>query len=194
MTRAPDNTRRANGKVVLLCAGVVAGMAGLSYAAVPLYQIFCQVTGFGGTTQRADAPAGTVISRTMKVQFDSNVSSSLNWEFVPAQRQVEVKIGEQAIAYYRARNTSDRPLTGTATFNVSPPRAGAYFSKVECFCFTEQTLQPDEEVDMPVAFFVDPDIDKDVDLANLKTITLSYTFYLADKTAQVSADDAWEMN
>ena len=163
--------------MALMCLGLVAGMVGLSYAAVPLYQIFCQVTGFGGTTQRVESYAERVLDRPMKIQFDANTNSALAWDFAPAQRQVTLKIGEKGLAFYRATNTSDRELTGTATFNVSPTTAGAYFSKVECFCFTEQTLKPGETVDMPVMFFIDPDIEHDEDLNALKTITLSYTFY-----------------
>ncbi len=180
-----DNTTPANGRVAVLCLAVVVGMIGMSYAAVPLYRIFCQVTGYGGTTQRADAPPqDTVIERVMTVRFDANTSSALAWTFEPAQKQAEVKVGEQAMAFYRATNTSSETLTGTATFNVSPPRAGAYFSKVECFCFTEQTLKPGQSVDMPVVYFVDPDIDSDPDLKALRTITLSYTFYPAERDSE----------
>ena len=182
-----SNQSNANKRVVLMCTGLAAGMLGLSYAAVPLYTIFCQVTGFGGTTQRAEAPMDAPINRTMKVRFDANVQSALNWDFEPAQRQVEIKVGKQKLAFYRAQNNSKRQITGTATFNVSPPQAGAYFSKVECFCFTEQTLNPGQSVDMPVSFFIDPDIENDVDLRALKTITLSYTFYHVDEPERTSA-------
>ncbi|MFW6077060.1 MAG: cytochrome c oxidase assembly protein [Hyphomicrobiales bacterium] len=179
-----------NRNTAVVCGTVVAGMVALSFAAVPLYQIFCQVTGFGGTTQRAEAVTGPVLDRTMKVRFDGNVGSGLPWEFKPVDRQIELKIGEQAQGTYRATNVSDRPTTGTATFNVSPSLAGAYFVKIECFCFTEQTLQPGESVDMPVMFYIDPDIAEDSDVANLGTITLSYTFYPAEQPAQVSQADA----
>lgn len=181
--------KTSNKTMAVLCLGLVAGMIGLSYAAVPLYQIFCQVTGFGGTTQRAETYAERVLDRPMKVQFDANTNSALAWEFAPAQRQVTLKIGEKGLAFYRATNTSDRELTGTATFNVSPPSAGAYFSKVECFCFTEQTLQPGESVDMPVMFYIDPDIEHDQDLNALKTITLSYTFYPVTKPVKTTSVD-----
>ena len=183
----PKAQNKANRRVVVMCLAVVAGMAGLSYAAVPLYQIFCQVTGYGGTTQRADAPTGPVLDRVMTVRFDANSVTDLNWAFAPAQRKVDVKVGEQTLAFYRAKNLSSRPVTGTATFNVSPAGAGAYFSKIECFCFTEQTLKPGESVDMPVAFFIDPEIAKDEDLKSLRTITLSYTFYAVDKPEKTSA-------
>ena len=178
---------RANRRVVVICLAVAAGMVGMSYAAVPLYRIFCQVTGYGGTTQRADTPEGPVLDRMMAVRFDANSASDMNWDFAPAQSRIEVKVGEQALAFYRAENRSLQDVTGTATFNVSPPRAGAYFSKIECFCFTEQTLKPGESVDMPVAFFIDPDIAKDEDLRSLKTITLSYTFYRVNNPEKTSA-------
>jgi cytochrome c oxidase assembly protein subunit 11 len=181
-------TRNRNTAVV--CSAVVAGMVGLSFAAVPLYQLFCQVTGFGGTTQRAESVAGPVLERTMKVRFDGNVGNGLPWEFKPVERQIELKVGEQAQGTYRATNVSDRPTTGTATFNVSPSLAGAYFVKIECFCFTEQTLEPGESVDMPVMFFIDPEIADDPDVARLGTITLSYTFYPMDRPAQLSQADA----
>ncbi|HUE46159.1 MAG TPA: cytochrome c oxidase assembly protein [Aestuariivirgaceae bacterium] len=181
-------TRNRNTAVV--CSAVVAGMVGLSFAAVPLYQLFCQVTGFGGTTQRAESVAGPVLERTMKVRFDGNVGNGLPWEFKPVERQIELKVGEQSLGTYRATNVSDRPTTGTATFNVSPSLAGAYFVKIECFCFTEQTLEPGESVDMPVMFFIDPDIADDRDVAKLATITLSYTFYPMDRPAQLSQADA----
>jgi cytochrome c oxidase assembly protein subunit 11 len=175
-----------NRNTAIVCSAVVAGMVGLSFAAVPLYQLFCQVTGFGGTTQRAESVAGPVLERTMKVRFDGNVGPGLAWDFKPVERQIELKVGEQAMGTYRATNVSDRPTTGTATFNVSPSLAGAYFVKIECFCFTEQTLEPGESVDMPVMFYIDPHIVDDRDVANLGTITLSYTFYPVEQPARVS--------
>lgn len=186
----PTKEQRAprNGLLAGACVAVVAGMVGLSYAAVPLYQLFCQVTGFGGTTQRAEAPDGTLGKRNFIVRFDSNVNPSLNWQFKPTQRAVEVKSGQHALAFYEARNTSDVATMGTATFNVTPQEAGAYFSKVECFCFTEQTLKPGESVSMPVSFFVDPDIEKDENMKSITTITLSYTFFPVkpEKTATLA--------
>ena len=179
-----------NRNTALVCSAVVAGMVALSFAAVPLYQLFCQVTGFGGTTQRAEAVAGPVLDRTMKVRFDGNVGNGLAWEFKPVDHQIELKVGEQAIGTYRATNVSTRPTTGTATFNVSPPLAGAYFVKIECFCFTEQTLAPGESVDMPVMFYIDPEIVEDRDVANLGTVTLSYTFYQVEQPARVSEANA----
>lgn len=181
-----------NGLLAGLCVGVVAGMVGLSYAAVPLYQLFCQVTGFGGTTQRAEAPDGNMGKRKFTVRFDSNVNPALKWHFKPTQRAVEVKSGQHALAFYEARNTSKEVTMGTATFNVTPQEAGAYFSKVECFCFTEQTLKSNESISMPVSFFIDPDIEKDENLASITTITLSYTFFPVKqaKTADLNSDES----
>lgn len=176
-----------NRRVAATCVAVVVGMVGLSYAAVPLYRLFCDVTGFGGTTQRAESVDGPVLDRTMTVRFDANVGAGLPWEFQPVERRISVRVGEQALAYYRATNHSDRPVTGSAVFNVTPPLAGAYFTKIECFCFTEQRLEPGQSVDMPVAFFIDPDIAEDADLKTLGTITLSYTFYPSAEPARTSA-------
>ncbi len=156
-------------------------MGALTYAAVPLYQMFCQVTGFGGTTQRADAAPGVVLDRTITVRFDSNVAPGLAWKFEPVQRTIDVKLGQEMLAFYTATNTSDKPVTGTASFNVSPDSAGLHFKKVECFCFTEQTLQPGQSVEMPVSFFVDPEMVADRSAAWISEITLSYTFYPTDK-------------
>lgn len=175
-----------NLRVALLAASVAAGMVGLSYASVPLYRLFCQVTGFGGTTQRADAAPQHATEQTIRIQFDANTSSGLGWAFHPVQESVTVKIGEQNLAFYKATNTSDKPLTGTAVFNVTPVQAGAYFNKIQCFCFTEQLLEPGQSIDMPVSFFVDPEILKDPDAAGIKEITLSYTFYPVDKPKAVS--------
>lgn len=182
---ATPNTR--NRRVAASCVAVVFGMVGLSYAAVPLYRLFCDVTGFGGTTQRAESVDGRVLDRTMTVRFDANVGAGLPWEFKPVERRMSVRVGEQALAFYRATNRSDRPVTGSAVFNVTPPLAGAYFTKIECFCFTEQRLEPGQSVDMPVAFFIDPDIADDADLKSLGTITLSYTFYPSAEPARTSA-------
>ena len=187
-----SQTDKTNKRVALLSAGLALGMLGMAYASVPLYRIFCQVTGFGGTTQVAQGPASAVLDRKITVAFDANTNSGLPWKFKPVQHKITLKVGEQALAFYRAENTSNQTITGTAVFNVSPPLAGKYFNKVECFCFTEQTLNPGQVVDMPVTFFVDPDIAKDQDLEKLKTITLSYTFYEADKdekeTGKVSSN------
>lgn len=166
---------RNNRPVALILVVLVAGMVGLSFAAVPLYQLFCQVTGFAGTTQRATAAGGT-IDRIVGVRFDANVTGGLPIRVVPATR-VEDRIGAVETVTYRATNLTNREITTTASFNVVPESAGIYFNKMECFCFTEQTLAPGETVDMPVTFFVDPELDGDRDLRTLKDITLSYTFY-----------------
>ena len=161
----------------LVLAGVVFGMIGLSFAAVPLYRLFCQVTGFGGTTQVADIAPRDIVERPMTVRFNADVDPQLAWDFQPSQRAVSVNVGEQALAFYRARNLADRPTVGTATFNVTPLKAGQYFSKVQCFCFTEQRLEAGQNVEMGVSFFIDPAIMDDPNLDDVTTITLSYTFF-----------------
>ena len=172
---------KSNLRVAIMAGCVAVGMVGVAYAAVPLYRVFCQVTGFGGTTQRAEASPHTVLDRKITVAFDANVNSSLNWTFVTAQHSQTIRIGEQTLAFYKAVNNGSQPVTGTATFNVTPLAAGAYFSKIDCFCFSEQTLKPGEQVDMPVSYFVDPDIVYDPDMKLVNTITLSYTFYAVDE-------------
>ena len=164
-------------RVAVRAAALAVAMLGMAYAAVPLYQMFCQVTGFAGTTQRATSAPGQVLERKITIRFDSNVSGGLGWRFAPIERTVDVKIGENILAFYRATNPSDQPVTGTATFNVAPEAAGRYFNKIECFCFTEQTLKAGESVEMPVSFFVDPEIMNDSDARHISQITLSYTFY-----------------
>ena len=163
-----------------LLAGVVVSMLGLTAAAVPLYRLFCQVTGYGGTTQRVEALPAEQLEQTITVRFNADVAHDLPWAFQPEQRQLEVRIGEQNLAFYRASNRSDRPIVGQATYNVTPFKAGPYFSKIACFCFEEQTLQPGEEVDMPVSFYVDPAILHDPSTQDVHTITLSYTFFLLE--------------
>jgi cytochrome c oxidase assembly protein subunit 11 len=170
-----------NHVVVGLCAALVATMVGLSFASVPLYRLFCQVTGYGGTTRRASVPPDSVIDRSLIVDFDANVGPGISWRFEPVQRQQQLRIGEQGLAFYRASNFSDKPQVGMAVFNVTPHKAGSYFNKIECFCFTAQRLDPGQTVDMPVAYFIDPAINDDPDLKKLTTITLSYTFYPAGK-------------
>ncbi len=179
--------RRSHNKVAVILGGLAVSMLGAAYAAVPLYKIFCQVTGYGGTTKRAEAAPGKVLDRTIIVRFDANTRRELHWKFEPVERTKTVRIGEQTLAFYRAINLSDKVVTGMASFNVTPEIAGSYFSKIECFCFTEQTLQPGQIVDMPVSFFVDPDIVNDPDAKILSEITLSYTFYLKDKQDKKAA-------
>lgn len=182
---------RANATTAFLLVGVIAGMLGLTAASVPLYRLFCQVTGYGGTTQRAESAPVEVLDQTIKVSFNADVDPHLPWRFAPQQRQVEVRIGEQNLAFYRARNRSDQPVVGTATFNVTPFKAGQYFSKIACFCFEQQTLDPGEAVDMPVSFYVDPGILDDPNTRDLKAITLSYTFFmLEDETNALAGADA----
>ena len=162
----------------LVVLGVfVAGMGGLAYASVPLYEIFCRVTGYGGTTQVAAIESDQVIDRVMKIRFDSNVNPALGWAFDPVVKSMELKVGENALAFYQAENQSDETIVGTATFNVTPDKAGLFFNKVDCFCFTEQVLKPGQKVDMPVTFFIDPSIVEDPNLDDVTTITLSYTFF-----------------
>lgn len=174
---------RQNSKVVVLCLGLVFGMGGLAYASVPLYQLFCQITGYGGTTQRVVSDENVEIrDKKITVRFDANTASDLSWDFKPLQREVSLRLGEKKEVSYVATNTSNLPLTGTATFNVTPQSAGAYFNKMECFCFTETTLQPGETLEMPVVFFVDPEISDERETKNIKSITLSYTFYQTEPT------------
>ena len=183
MTASAQNNglARKNGRVAALAALLVVAMVGLSFAAVPLYRLFCQVTGFDGTTMRATETAAAIVKpvpgKSVSIRFDANVSRDLMWEFKPTQTQRTVPIGARNIAVYTAKNTSRHPLTGTATFNVTPVQAGQYFSKIQCFCFQEQTLQPDQEVQMPVVFYVDPRILDDPSARDITEITLSYTFY-----------------
>jgi cytochrome c oxidase assembly protein subunit 11 len=183
-------TPRRHGVLALSLAGLVAAMVGLSFAAVPLYRLFCQATGYAGTPQRADKGADQVLDRTITVRFDGNVDPALPWRFAPEQRTMEVKIGETALAFFKATNRTEAPVTGTAIFNVTPEQAGLYFTKIECFCFTEQTLAAGASAEMPVTFFVDPKIVENNDTKNIAEITLSYTFYRTDKAAGVAAAPA----
>jgi cytochrome c oxidase assembly protein subunit 11 len=170
---------RRNWRIAAVLAVVVAGMIGLSYAAVPLYSLFCQVTGFGGTTQRAEANTHGIIDREVTVRFDANVAPGLPWTVTPAQH-VTGRIGEIELASYRVTNHSRRTVTGTAGFNVTPEIAGAYFNKIECFCFTEQPLAGGATAELPVVFFIDPAIAEDKDTRDIPEITLSYTFFPAE--------------
>jgi cytochrome c oxidase assembly protein subunit 11 len=160
-----------------LLAGLVVGMVGLAYASVPLYRLFCQVTGFGGTTQVATAAIPAPAAGVVTVRFDANVARGMPWRFRPAARSLAIRLGETVEATYVASNPTDRAITGTATFNVTPEKAGLYFTKIDCFCFAEQTLAPGQEVEMPVVFFVDPALADDPNTRDIGTITLSYTFF-----------------
>ncbi len=172
----------------MLATTLAVVMAGVGYASVPLYRMFCQVTGFGGTTQKAigQSAPGAIAGKTMSVRFDANHSSSLPWKFEQEVNREVVKVGEQEIAFFVAKNLSDKPVTGTATFNVTPNQAGKYFTKIQCFCFTKQTLQPGQQVRMPVVFYVDPAILKDPAANDVEEITLSYTFYPVDEAKNQS--------
>jgi cytochrome c oxidase assembly protein subunit 11 len=163
--------------VAACCGAVVAGMVGAAYAAVPLYNWFCKTTGFGGTTQVAEKAPDHILDRTLTIRFDSNVTSGLPWKFQPEQNAIQVRIGEVATVRYKVVNEAAREISAQASYNVSPPTVGAYFDKINCFCFTEQRLKPGETREMTVVFYVDPSIVKDHDQDDLNTITLSYTFY-----------------
>jgi len=177
-----DQSRRRF--TALMLGGVVVGMGGAAYAAVPAYRLFCQVTGFGGTTRRAHTVPTTISDRVIKVQFDANTDPALPWRFRPKQREVALKIGEEGLAFYEAENLSDAPVMGQAGFNVSPAKAGRYFNKIQCFCFNEQVLAAGQRANMPVTFFVDPEMLDDPNMDDVTTITLSYTFFRQDMTEE----------
>jgi cytochrome c oxidase assembly protein subunit 11 len=179
--------RSRNRTTALVALCVAGGMVGAAYAAVPLYRIFCQVTGYGGTTQVADAIPDKIIERRIVVRFNADVDRALPWRFRPEQERVELLVGQEGLAFFRARNDSGEPIVGTASFNVTPDKAGQYFNKVQCFCFTEQRLDPGQEIDMPVSFFVDPAIAADRNLDDVETITLSYTFHRTETSGRKNA-------
>ncbi|AZQ66187.1 cytochrome c oxidase assembly protein [Silicimonas algicola] len=191
-----------NRKTVLRLAGVVVLMGSLAWASVPAYRLFCQVTGWGGATDVAEAAPETALDQDITVRFDASQDRGFPWEFKPAQRQMTLKIGEEGLAFYEAYNPTDRPIAGTASYNVAPFSAGAYFSKIACFCFEEQILMPGERVQMPVSFFVEPEIVDDPDARHVRTITLSYTFhetdlpegYVPEQAALVTDDGTTDLN
>ncbi len=189
MKRVVPNPAK-NRRVALIAAAGFCFMVGAAYASVPIYKIFCQTTGFGGTTQRAAKAPDVASDKIISVRFDANTSSGLSWRFQPKQTTMQVKIGEQNMAYFEAKNLGDKVSTGSAIYNVSPPTAGRFFDKIQCFCFTKQTLKPGETAEFPVVFFIDPDILKDADGKGTEEITLSYTFYPADspQLAQAQAN------
>lgn len=168
-----------NARVAWRLVAVVGGMLALAYAAVPLYEAFCKATGFNGTPLVAREGERPIVARTVQVRFDSNVDPNLAWRFEPLQREVKMQLGEEKLVHFRATNLSQRPIVGTATYNVTPERTAGWFNKVQCFCFTEQLLLPGQSIDLPVIFFVDPEMDKDRRYDNVRTITLSYTFFEA---------------
>ena len=189
--RPPTPPSRRQRVTAFALTGIVAGMLAMTYAAVPLYRVFCQVTGFGGTTQVAKQAPNEVLDRIVTVRFNADLAPGMAWTFEPAQRDMTVKVGETGLAYYRAHNLTDRPIVGMATFNVTPDKAGQYFNKIACFCFDQQRLEPGQSIDMPVTFFVDPSMAKDRGMDDVYYITLSYTFFpvedgdIKNRTAEV---------
>ena len=177
-------------KTVVKLVGVVTLMGGLAWASVPFYDWFCRVTGFGGTTGVAEEGSDTILEQTVKIRFDGSLERDMGWSFKPVERVMEIKIGESGLAFYEAHNPTDRPIAGSASYNVFPYEAGGYFNKIQCFCFEEQVLAPGETVLMPVTFFVDPEIVEDPDSEHVHTITLSYTFYQIDLPEGYAALDA----
>jgi cytochrome c oxidase assembly protein subunit 11 len=171
-----NNLKAQNKKVIFIITFVGMLMLSLSYAAVPLYDIFCRVTGFGGTTQIASSAPGSTGHPNINIRFESNITDSLNWDFYSKTKTVKIPMGEEKTIYYFAKNLSDEPIVGTATFNVTPAKVGQYFMKIDCFCFVEQLLNPGESMNMPVTFFIDPDLYKDENVQEVNEITLSYTF------------------
>lgn len=187
----PQDIRARNRRTGFLVLLAVAGMAGLSFAAVPLYSLFCKVTGFGGTTMLADKAPESITNRDITVRFNTDTSADLPWDFNAGKRYVKIKVGQQALVTYQARNLSDQTSGGTAVYNVTPPKAGKYFRKIECFCFGEQLLNAGQSVDMPVLFFIDPAFADDPDMEDVTTITLSYTFYPLDSAGLERAIEAF---
>ena len=183
---------RAKGATALALAAVVTAMVGISFAAVPLYRIFCQVTGFAGTTQTAVAAPVETLDRVVTVRFNADVGKRLPWRFRPDQGPIELHIGEQGFAFFTAANNSNERVTGHAVFNVTPLKAGRYFTKIQCFCFDEQVLEPGEMARMPVTFFVDPEIANDPNLDDVGTITLSYTFFRTEVGADAGPAEVSE--
>jgi len=180
--------------IAISCLAFFFGMVGMAFAAVPLYAMFCQVTGYGGTTQRVEQMSDTILDKKITVRFDANTSGGLPWQFEPVQREVTMNIGETKLIKYEAKNIVDKPTAGRASFNVTPQAAGAYFNKVECFCFTDTTLKPGETLDMPVVFYVDPDIVNVPELKDVKTITLSYTMFPVEKSKPVASSEPVQGN
>ncbi len=177
MSAPQDPQKKRMAMTAGIVVAAVVGMTGLGFAAVPLYDAFCKITGYGGTTQEAAAAPSQILDQRINVRFDANIAPDLPIEFEPAQRVETLRIGETGLAFYRVRNLSDQPIVARANYNVTPHVAGPYFAKLECFCFTDRTLAPGEEAELPVVFFVDPEMVDDPDTRDLTTITLSYTFF-----------------
>ncbi|CAN8310988.1 unnamed protein product [Cochlearia groenlandica] len=197
-TNSPTETKSQ--KMLYYLTAVVFGMVGLTYAAVPLYRTFCQATGYGGTVQRKEtveekiarhSESGTVTEREIVVQFNADVADGMQWKFIPTQREVRVKPGESALAFYTAENKSSSPITGVSTYNVTPMKAGVYFNKIQCFCFEEQRLLPGEKIDMPVFFYIDPEFETDPRMDGINNLILSYTFF---KVSEENTTDAPNSN
>ena len=173
---------RKNRNLALNLLAFALGMLMLAYASVPLYDLFCRITGYGGTTQLATAPqAGAVLERSVTVDFNADISPKLSWEFKPGERHKPTRIGEQTLTFYEAYNPENRPITGRAVYNVVPHKAGRYFTKIDCFCFTEQTLAAGQRVHMPISYYIDPAMADDPEMKGVETITLSYTFFEVEK-------------
>jgi len=184
-----DPERKRNAKVAVVCAVCFFGMIGAAYAAVPIYRAFCQITGFDGTPRRADAGSDTVLGKTLTIRFDANVRD-LPWSFTAEQTSQTVKIGETKLAFFKVRNNSDKPITARAVFNVVPTQAGPYFQKLQCFCFTDQTIAAGATVDMPVLYYIDPKYADDIDTKGKPEVTLSYTFFPSTEATQAEAPKA----
>jgi cytochrome c oxidase assembly protein subunit 11 len=180
---------KSNRRILIVMLSVVAFMVALTFASVPLYSRFCRVTGYGGTVNRAEHASAKVLDRTMTVEFDSAVNPMLPWRFKPDVHSVEVKIGETTLISYHAQNLGALPITGTATYNVQPDKVGKYFTKIQCFCFTQQHLDPGQSAELPVAFYIDPKIADDPNMDDVHTVTLSYTFFKSDSKALAKATD-----
>lgn len=188
-------------RTALICAAVVVGMTGLSFAAVPLYDMFCKATGFGGTPKVGTAGAGRILDRTITVRFDANVAPGLGWRFTPENPDIKLRVGETQTVFYKITNRSDRASTGIASFNVTPEKGAAYFVKIQCFCFTEHTLQPGETLEAPVVFYIDPEIADNRELNGIHSLTLSYTYFpskagqpVAEGKSGTGAGDAAKSN
>ena len=177
-------------KTLAQTVGVVLLFGSLAWASVPLYDWFCRVTGYGGTTNFSEGNDEGILDQTIRVRFDASLDRDMPWQFTPVERTMEIRIGETGLAFYEAYNPTDRPIAGTATYNVAPYSAGAYFSKIQCFCFEEQVLMPGERMQMPVTFYVDPDIVDDREAKYVHTITLSYTFYQMDLPEEMTEQAA----
>jgi cytochrome c oxidase assembly protein subunit 11 len=189
MVPARQPASHQNRRVAFMAMLLAASMLGLAFASVPLYRLFCQVTGFGGTTQVAEQLPTEASGPTLTIRFDANIDSALAWNFHPKDQQQMIRVGEVGMAHYVARSTASGNTTGSAVFNVTPPEAGIYFNKISCFCFSEQTLKPGEVVEMPVQYFVDPAILENADTRGIREITLSYTFYrVAEPATEKQAD------